>query len=102
MLTTFILSGESKSHEKFQGKLEIINNYYPKLYLTKENIINDLEEKITNPEIKELQRIEMTCLFIYIGSTLIFLIWSIFLLYSQMMSHVSVILNIFLRTIYGL
>lgn len=102
LLTTFILSGESKSHEKFQGKLEIINNYYPKLYLTKENIINDLEEKITNPEIKELQRIEMTCLFIYIGSTLIFLIWSSFLLYSQMMSHVSVILNIFLRTIYGL
>lgn len=72
LLITFIFSGESKSHEKFEEKIKIINKYYPKLYLTKDNIIKDLEKNITNPEITELKKIERTCRFIYIGSTIIF------------------------------
>ncbi|MFB5519663.1 hypothetical protein [Enterococcus casseliflavus] len=55
LLVMYFVSGEFKSYQTYVNRVEIMNTYYPKLYLTKDNIIGDLEKKISNPEIKRLK-----------------------------------------------
>lgn len=73
LILSYFLSGENKLHEKFELKIEIMNEYYPKLYLTNDNIIDELDKKIATPEINELKKVSYFCGTIYFFLTLYFI-----------------------------
>lgn len=73
LLVIYFISGEFKSYQTYVKRVEIMNTYYPKLYLTKDNIIGDLEEKISNPEIKKLKYVNITAGICYVFFVILFL-----------------------------
>ncbi|OTN76711.1 hypothetical protein A5886_001790 [Enterococcus sp. 8G7_MSG3316] len=73
LLVIYFISGEFKSYQTYVKRVEIMNTYYPKLYLTKDNIIGDLEEKISNPEIKKLKYVNITAGICYVFFVVLFL-----------------------------
>lgn len=77
LIFMFFISGEYKVHDKYEKRIEIMNEYYPKLYLTKDNILDELEEKVSNPEIKSLKRIKNVCGSIYLLLFILLLILSL-------------------------
>lgn len=78
LLSSFYISGDYKIEQKYRKRLEIMNEYYPKLFLTKDNLIRDLENNVISPEIKDLIKIKRLSLIIYWTLLIIFLILSCF------------------------
>lgn len=73
LLFMYFVSGEFKSYQTYVNRVEIMNTYYPKLYLTEDNIISDLEKKISNPEIKKLKYVNIISGFCYAFFVILFL-----------------------------
>lgn len=79
LLSVFILvsnyiNEEFKAHNSFEKKVALINKQYPKMYLTEENLVDDLENSISTPEIDRLKRTEKfseIVYFILVGITFI-------------------------------
>lgn len=68
----YLVSGEFKTYTKFENRIKIMNKYYPKLYLTNDNVIDELESKISSPEILQLKKINILTGSIYCLSILFF------------------------------
>lgn len=78
LLFSFYISGDYRIEEKYTNRLEIMNTYYPKLFLTEDNLITDLKNSVISPEIKDLIKIKRLCLIIYWTLVIIFSILSCF------------------------
>ena len=78
LLVLFYITGDFRIEKKYEKRIEIMNTYYPKLFLTKDNLLSDLDDKIISPEVKGLMKVKITCLAVY---WLLFLIFSILSLF---------------------
>lgn len=78
LLFSFYISGDYRIEEKYKNRLEIMNTYYPKLFLTEDNLLTDLKNSVISPEIKDLIKIKRLCLIIYWALVIIFSILSCF------------------------
>lgn len=76
-LLLFLLSGDRKLHTSFEKKLKLMVNEFPKLYLTKDNLLVKLENNITTPELNRLKRIENFSLIMYSIIIIFFFIASV-------------------------
>ncbi|WP_265632079.1 hypothetical protein [Enterococcus hirae] len=72
LFVMYLLSGEFKTYTKFENRIVIMNTYYPKLYLTNDNVIDELKSKISTPEILQLKKINILTGVIYFFSILFF------------------------------
>lgn len=73
LLFVYFISGEYEIYRRFENRVKIMNKYYPQLYLTDDNIISNLENKISTPEIKRLKWVNMLTGIAYILIILFFL-----------------------------
>ncbi len=65
ILISFYVNGEKNNHRSYVSKIKLINEHYPKLYIIKENIVQDLEKEISNPEIERLEKTEIFAEVVY-------------------------------------
>lgn len=81
-LLFFYQSGEINEDEKYEKQIELINKYYPKLYITDDFIFQELKKEVTLPELNELKNVISLSLSLYWLLVIFFLCWSylIFLL----------------------
>lgn len=82
LIIMYFFSGEFKIYKNFNNRVKIMNTYYPKLYLTKDNIIKDLKESISNPEISQLKSVNIITGGVY------FLIFLFFMSKSGYMAYI--------------
>lgn len=55
----FCASGDINTHQSYEKKLELMVKEFPKLYLTDDNILIDLEKDITTPELQKLKKLKL-------------------------------------------
>lgn len=99
LLSVFILvsnyiNGEFKSHSSFEKKVTLINQQYPKMYLTEENLVDDLNKSISTPEINRLKRTETFSEVVYIIIVCITFIAVVIFFWSEILSVFDAIQSI--------
>lgn len=98
LLSVFILvsnyiNEEFKAHNSFEKKVSLINEQYPKMYLTEENLVDDLDKNISTPEIDKLKRTEIFSEIVYISLVCITFIAVVVLFWSEILSVLDAIQN---------
>lgn len=66
LLVLIFVSGEFKLHRNFHDRLKVLNDYYPQVYLLEDNIVDNLTDRLSNPELKRLRNIICLKISIYL------------------------------------